>query len=461
MKIVYTSHQFFPEYGAGTETLAYETAKGMKSRGHEVFIFTGHPVRDFSERCESFDRYEYDGMPVERFFHANGRSADPKNPMEAEYNNRVFGRYFEKRLSHIRPDIVHFYHLQRISASPIDVCTRAGVPTVFTATDFWPVCPTNQLLLPDQTVCNGPDPNMVNCVRHLARAFRGERAEIILRCVPPRLLRNTISRIEQAGDWIGNFPYLAMVKALARRPESMRKLFGRLNRILVATDFMAEALRRFLVTGGKIGKLPFGMDLGPLHRDRPKGEQEKLRVGFIGTLYPHKGAHILLQAVARLPRDLPLDVKVYGSLEQFPDYVETLRSIANEDPRIQFRGTFPKYRIGEVFSGLDLLVLPSLWHENTPLTLHAAQAAGVPVAVSRVEGLKEIVREGRNGLFFQKGDVRGLSEVLQRLYADRRLLRSLSDHSVKPKSVSAYVDELEGIYEEVLEEHREEAEKPI
>ena len=45
MKILYTTHQFLPDYSAGTETLTYGTAKEMSMRGHEVSIFTGYPVK--------------------------------------------------------------------------------------------------------------------------------------------------------------------------------------------------------------------------------------------------------------------------------------------------------------------------------------------------------------------------------------------------------------------------------
>ena len=181
-----------------------------------------------------------------------------------------------------------------------------------------------------------------------------------------------------------------------------------------------------------------------------KGTEKHLRIGFIGTLYHHKGAHVLLEAVRSLPTDMPLKVKIYGELEQFPEYARTLRSIAGNDHRIEFCGTFPNTRIGEIFYGLDVLVVPSLWYENSPLTLSFAQAARVPVVATDSEGMNEVIADGENGFLFEKGDVKGLADIIRMLCNDRVLVKQLSDHARQPKSISSYVDELERIYDDVV-----------
>ncbi len=183
---------------------------------------------------------------------------------------------------------------------------------------------------------------------------------------------------------------------------------------------------------------------------RKKERRKHLRIGFIGTLYHHKGAHVLLEAVRSLPTDMPLKVQIYGELEQFPEYARTLRSVAGNDHRIEFCGTFPNTRIGEIFYGLDVLVVPSLWYENTPLTLSFAQAARVPVVATDTEGMNEVIADGENGFLFAKGDVKGLSGIIRMLCNDRSVVKRLSDHARQPKSISSYVDELERIYADVI-----------
>jgi glycosyltransferase involved in cell wall biosynthesis len=449
MKILYTTHQFLPDYSAGTEILTYSTAKEISRRGHEVCIFTGYPVKGAVEASHAFDRYKYDGISVDRFFHSKAWPIRPRNSMEAEYNNLFYEDFFRRRIQEIKPDLVHFYHLQRLSVSAIDVCREMGIPTLFTATDFWLVCPTNQLLLPDRSLCLGPDEGMVNCVRHLAAISQRGRIKSILDRLPNWLIAVFIRWVKWAAFWPEKH-YGSLVCALAARPAYMEKRMNRIDRVLVATRFMGEMLCRHGLEAKRVRHVPFGIDHAHITFISAKGTEKHLRIGFIGTLYHHKGAHVLLEAVRSLPTDMPLKVKIYGELKQFPEYVRSLRSVAGNDHRIEFCGTFPNTGIGEIFYGLDVLVVPSLWYENSPLVLHFAQVARVPVVATDSEGMNEVIADGENGFLFKKGDVKGLADIIRMLCNDRSVVKHLSDHARKPKSISFYIDELERIYDDVI-----------
>ncbi len=448
MKILYTTHQFLPDYSAGTEILTYSTAKEVSRRGHEVYVFTGYPAKGAVEASHSFDCYEYDGISVDRFFHSNTASIRPRNPMEAEYNNLFYADFFRRRIRELKPDLVHFYHLQRLSASVIDVCREMEIPSLFTATDFWLVCPTNQLLLPDHSRCLGPDKGMVNCVRHLAAISQGPRIRSILDRLPNWLMALFIRWAQY--DFGSENRYASLVRALAARPAYMEKRMNRIGMVLVATRFMGETLRRYGLEAKRVRHVPFGIDHTCITRVSAKGTEKHLRIGFIGTLYHHKGAHVLIEAVRSLPRDMPLKVQIYGDLEQFPEYAATLRSVAGDDDRIEFCGTFPNTRIGEILYGLDALVVPSLWYENSPLALSFAQAARVPIVATDSEGMNEVIADGENGFLFAKGDAKGLAGIIRMLCNDRSVVKRLSDHARQPKSISTYVDELERIYDDVV-----------
>ncbi len=166
MKVVLTVHQFLPDFFAGTEVIALSLAKELIRRGHDVRVVTGFPARTPLNEAHRFDSYIYEGIRVERFFHSHAATNQSENVIEADYNNPMFGRFFEKLLGEWQPDIVHFVHLARLSASAIEACVRQGVPMIYTATDFWLVCPLYQLRLPDNSKCCGPDALSANCVRH-------------------------------------------------------------------------------------------------------------------------------------------------------------------------------------------------------------------------------------------------------------------------------------------------------
>ncbi len=180
-----------------------------------------------------------------------------------------------------------------------------------------------------------------------------------------------------------------------------------------------------------------------------------LRIGFVGTLAEHKGAHVLVEAVRQIPRERALEVLLYGNLEGYPNYVEKLKAAAGDDPRIRFCGTFPNSEIGKIFAALDVLVVPSVWHENTPLVIYTAQAARCPVIASDHEGISEIVHHGKNGLLFPAGDALALARLIDSLSDDRDMLKQLAANAEPPRTIEEYVCDLEQIYKEVLSERGE------
>lgn len=444
MKLLLTVHQFLPNYAAGTEILTFKTAKELQNRGHEVAVFTGYPTQVPMEESERFDSYVYEGITVHRFHYANVPLGNQDNIIEAEYNNLFFADYFRKYLQEFQPDVVHFFHLSRLSASAIDICVELEIPRVMTTTDFWLVCPTNQLRLPDGGLCNGPDPTSVNCIRHIVESSQPSSIHAKLNLLPNWLVALLILVIKSKllpKQWFSDY-----VVALANRQQFMKNRMNKLDGVLVPTRLMQNILQNNGLNPNLISYIPYGLDIENILPDNNKGKMKELRVGFIGTLFEHKGTHLLIEAIHNLLPDIAIDLKIYGKLEDFPEYVAKLYEIAKDDVRIKFCGTFPNQDIEKVFAELDVLVVPSIWYENTPLVIYSAQAAGCPVIATNLGGMSEAIHHEVNGLLFEKGNIVELANSIRRLYEDRILLRNLAINSVKPKSIQEYVGELETIY---------------
>ncbi|MEX2030829.1 MAG: glycosyltransferase family 4 protein [Anaerolineales bacterium] len=452
MRIVLAVHQFVPDYTAGTEILTYSVAKELQKRGHRVEVWTGFPADRHLWGEGRFDRYEFQGVPVQRYHHSFATTAQEQNVIESEYYNRFFKGRFSDYVIREKPGIVHFFHLGRLSASPIEACCERGIPTVFTATDFWFMCPTSQLRLPDNSLCLGPDGSGVNCLQHVVATTQPDRIRELVRLAPSWALRLMIRGSQQS--WWPEKTYSPLVSALAQRPVRLVNLFNRVDRILAPTALMW----RFMVAHGidekRIRLAPYGVNFARTRRTAPNRTRNPLRIGFIGTLGEHKGAHLLVRAFQAVPRDKGLVLRIYGRLDEFPDYGTSLKALASGDHRIEFCGTFPNRKVGEVMAGLDVLVVPSIWYENTPLVVYSAQAAGTPVVASNVGGLSEVIQDGENGLLFQMGDVPGLTAALARLVDEKGLVRKLAKKAVKPRSVSEYVDQLEETYGEISSRNR-------
>jgi len=94
----------------------------------------------------------------------------------------------------------------------------------------------------------------------------------------------------------------------------------------------------------------------------------------------------------------------------------------------------------------DVLVVPSIWYENSPLTLHEARLAGVPVVASGHGGLLELVAHEGDGLLFRPGSVPALRHALERLAGDRELLGRLRAASREVEEIGAHARVLEALY---------------
>jgi len=199
--------------------------------------------------------------------------------------------------------------------------------------------------------------------------------------------------------------------------------------------------------------LPFGLNLTHLANAQRPRPAETLRLGYIGTLFEHKGVHVLIEAVRQLAGK-PIELKIYGKIDEFPDYTQKLKGLALDDPRIEFCGTFPNGEIGTIFSSLDVLVVPSLWHENSPLVLYSAQAAKCPVIASNVAGLSEVIEHGKNGFLFPPGNASELAHSILSLLENRALLEVMSKNSKSPLSIQEYVARLLEVYNNLIEKEK-------
>lgn len=450
MKVLITTHVFLPDYSAGTEVLALNTARELQRLGHEVEIFTGYlpkPDKPAPSTPEGFDRYEYDGFKVNRFFHHANPLGGQTSMVEAEYNNLIFASWFRSYLMHYQPDIVHFFHLWLLSAAAIDICNELEIPMVMTPTDFWLICPNNQLRLPDNSLCKGPDSNGVNCMKHAVANNQSTRVAAVFNRLPHKVVSTMIWGINHgafSGAW-----FSPMVRALYQRAGFLRTRMNMLDRVIVPTRLMEEMLVLNGLQPDKVVFSRFGIRAVAPETHKPDSVG-KLRIGFIGGLSEHKGVHLLIQAVRLLPKTVLLELKIFGKTDLFPEYFNKLMRLADGDQRIGFCGTFPNEQIGSVFSELDVLVVPSIWYENTPLVIYSAQAVGCPVIASNLGGMAEVVEHEKNGLLFKAGDVVGLAASIGRLTDDQELLHKLASNAVKPKSISEYVSELLNIYNDVL-----------
>jgi glycosyltransferase involved in cell wall biosynthesis len=334
----------------------------------------------------SQSRVERDGMQLWRVPLAAGRAHEgPIQQFWHTFRDTRIESSFRALLADIRPDVVHFQHVQGVSAALIEAA--AGWPRVVTLHDYWFFCATSQLVRPDGSPCAGPQWGW-NCVDCLT--------------VRPDL------------QWLRRLRPLVAV-SLAYRNVYLRRLLRPVPILLAPSDFLTQQYIRQGFPASRIQRTDLGLDLERLdaaadpHLPTPSGRPH---FGYLGALAPHKGVHVLVQAFNELP--LQAGLTIYGSEAVFPDYAAKLGTLARH-PHIRFAGALDYRHVGAALRQLDCLVVPSLWYENSPLVIQEAYGAGVPVVASRLGALVEKVRDGETGWLFKPGDAGDLAQVLRGL----------------------------------------------
>lgn len=284
MRVLLTVHQFFPDHNTGTEVLTLQVASELSARGHEVRIITGYPLKSAPAEGRRFDRYCYQGLHVDRYFHHEGAPVGGQpNIAELEYDNHLVENWLRGLLSEWPPDVVHFFHLKNLSVSAIDVYREHGLPMVLTPTDFWLVCPTTQLLLPDGSLCRGPDRRGVNCLRHAIENTQTAYLRRVFALMPDSLLAGAIRACSTVVT--GDVAPFSWVRALSQRGDFIRQRVSLLDQMFVPTRFMGHLFEANGLTAKQVTHSRFGIDLDGFRRGAVRrGTEPRLRIGFIGSL---------------------------------------------------------------------------------------------------------------------------------------------------------------------------------
>jgi glycosyltransferase involved in cell wall biosynthesis len=448
MRILFTAHQFFPEHYAGVEVVTLGLARELRARGHETYVLAPKrsiPASDIQPG--EIEDYEFEGVPVRRV----GRPKEGlSRPYRLHYENDVMAERAREYMQELRPDVVHAEHFQGLSVSVIPVFKEFDVPVVYTATDFWTFCPVVDLRRHDGVLCEGPE--LVHCLRCIASRNPASRLSRLVDMMPDAGLRGAAALSKTPLSRYSDF--LSQVGIVDGRPGYIGEKMQLVDRVIAGSKLTRDLLVANGVGGDEIRVSYDGIDTSKIVKAPRRHELlPPLRVGFIGTMAPHKGCDLLIRAFRKLPPELEATLTIHGNLQRFKPIVKQLRRLAKGDERITFAGPFKREEVGQVLSQMDVLVVPSRWYENAPLVICEAFASGMPVVATNLGTMPELVKHEENGLLFDLDDVEGLARQLRRLGEEPGLLERLRAGIGPVKTVEENVDELEALYGSLLKKH--------
>jgi len=445
MKIALFVHCFFPDHFYGTETYTLELASNLIAMGHEPIVVSAvYPGE--AKRKSAITMYEYMHIPV----YCLDKNYHPHHTVKETYYQANLLELHKQLLSAIKPDLVHVTHLINHTASLLDATEELGIPAMTTLTDFFGICFNNRLEAADGTLCDGPSADRTNCLTCYLKARTGTGQAGVTASWLGRH-PSGLSAVAQALRFATRLPNVRhgrlarLVTDIAERPDILLSRYAVYRAAIAPTCFLRRA---YLANGlsTPLHVMHFGVDVPRTPKMAPP-VGAPVRFGYIGQITPHKGTDVLVDAFARLPSGAELHI--YGSEDQDPEYASSLRHKASGMATF-FHGTFPKDQLADVFLGIDFLVIPSRWYENSPLVLLNSLATHTPVIVSDVEGMTEFVEDGRNGFVFCRGNVDDLEKVLLRVVQDPAMISRMSNTTEYHRTTREMTEEVVRIYESIL-----------
>lgn len=401
MKILHVIHRFPPYYMAGSEVYTYNLCKEL-ALSNDVWVFTR--IEDPYLSHYQVEHNSFDGMNILR---VNKPSRD--YTFRSKYIDKHVQRIFEGYLKRIQPEIVHLDHLSHLSTTIVDVIKDHNLPIVFTLHDYWMICARGQLIRNNMHLCE--EPKAENCARCFASYFLSNNDAIL----EMKEWENQLSDIRDQVD-----VYIAPSRFL-------QKMYVKMG-----------------VPKEKIMYLDYGFNVKAFEYFEKK-TSKRIRFGFLGRIIPVKGVDILIDAFNDINAK-NAELNIYGEIDPSTKYLE--RKVQNS--HIHFRGPYKNWNIADVLAEIDVLVVPSIWYENSPLVIHEAFLAKIPVIASDLGGMAELVQHGKNGLLFRPRDVNDLRSKMETFINEPELIKKLSPDPTQVRTIQDDAASIMSIYKQLL-----------
>ncbi|MEE2941138.1 MAG: glycosyltransferase [Planctomycetota bacterium] len=422
LRLLYVVHGFPPDTWAGTEIYTYNIAKEMQRRGHDVQILARGPGAGDEPEFTCVTE-EFQGLAVHRMTHRLAHAG-----LEESYLKRGPEAVFRGVLEEFEPDVVHFQHLIHLSAGLVEIARRRGIATVVTCHDYWALCSRVQMIRPDGSICpTNRGSGGYRCVKEtglglVERAAALDRAGGAVFEAVAGLVKGTSHRAEEYA-------------ALRAREGVVPTAYARADLRISPSRFLRDKyLEHSHLARGGFDPHTFLFSDNGMRTDHVEALEKapdaagRVRFGFVGSLVWYKGGEVLVEAMRALQaRGLGdrAHLNVYGGFDPKTDEHHRRLAELAEDAPVTFHGRFDNARLSEVYAEIDVLVVPSVWYENSPITIHEAFLTGTPVLASSIGGMAEFVRDGVDGLHFAVGDALDLAAKMERVVSEDGLLERL------------------------------------
>ena len=392
-------------HAGGVEVHALEVKEWLEGLGHEVIPFA-------MKEPDTFESEYGEAFPPEVDFRGEGARGAWQGLSRAVLSFDSRGA-LRAVVDDAQPDaayVLHTYH--QLGTVLLNELEQLGIPTVLSLHDYKIACPNYRL-------------------------FSEATGKICTRCLDSTTAMAYAPASERCWNGSAAAGVALSVEALATR---IRRSYQKPGVVAVLNDLQRRSAIHAGVDPERIVRVPHPVDLEFVPPGRRDG-------GFlyVGRLVPEKGVDVLIRAVAHA--GVPLTIA--GDGRQRAD----LESLAGElGAGVDFMGSVNRSRVRDLMLSARALVVPSTWHEVSPLVVYEAIGVDLPVIASAVGGMIDQLGDGR-GYLVPAGDHLALSDVLRAVSSDPEAAQSRSrearEYARENWSRGAWDSNMKGLFSQV------------
>lgn len=439
MKIVYVLPSYFPETHGGTEVYTHELAKGMSERGCQVSVV----VPRFEEEISDQHSYVFDSILVNPFFEKR-LSIKARKLLDGKTPGLL---NFIKLIKSLNPDIVHFQMLSGsgvISVNHLREVKKLGVKTILTTHLSHYTCLTETLLFRNKRSCDGKIRNLKCNACYLNRRLMFYPFSFF-----SILFFNTFSNVFNRN----RKPVNSSLFSLGLHSTKIKKELKEIEENSDMVVSINEWYKRILIVNGiseeKIRVIKQGCITNESNFTNEKEflPSNKVKFIFVGRISHLKGIHIFLKALKGINPALYM-FDIFGKIDNPNDeYLLYCRKIIDRNGlSVRFNGLIQRKNIISTMNSYDILCLPSLFSEMSPLVIQEAFQAGIPVIGSNVPGITEHITHNVNGYIFHFGNYKELRNIIIKLTIKKDAIQTLKSNVGQPLTFNKVIEDNYALY---------------
>lgn len=338
----------------------------------------------------------------------------------------------------VKPDIFHIHTMMGLPLSLLKYIKSKGVKIVFTSHDYYGICPRVNLINFKGVICKNTDGTECEECNKNARPLwflQIVNSKFFLRikkylpAIATKRKKRTKEKEVTYSECIPNSSDFIKLR------EYYSKMFSLFDAVhfnssvsynIYKSNYVLPKYRVIPITTGSISD----------NRTKRSFETRDLKMAFIGNLNPTKGYPLL--------KDILIDLFKNGQRAWKLSVWEGLKAGKDKEcPNIIYEGRYKKEEIQEVFTKMDLLIVPSVCHETFSLVTLEALSFGTPVLVSKNVGAKMIIedispdfivndKEQLKNMIINCINNRGLlRQYNQRIVESNKMVFSMKDHAME------------------------------